>query len=114
MYFPPGRRDPRVTPAHSRYDGQNYSPGGRWVLFGSHFSAIAGAGPLIGPVLAAQFGYAPGLIWLVAGCCLGGATHDLIMLWASTRRGGKSLAEIARLEIDRKSTRLNSSHSQIS
>ena len=91
--------DSRVTPAHSRYDGQNYYPVSRWVLFGSHFSAIAGAGPLIGPVLAAQFGYAPGLIWLVAGCCLGGATHDLIMLWASTRRGGKSLAEIARLEI---------------
>jgi carbon starvation protein len=91
--------DSRVTPAHSRYDGQNYYPVSRWVLFGSHFSAIAGAGPLIGPVLAAQFGYAPGLIWLVAGCCLGGAVHDLIMLWASTRRGGKSLAEIARLEI---------------
>lgn len=91
--------DSRVTPAHTRYDGQNYYPVSRWVLFGSHFSAIAGAGPLIGPVLAAQFGYAPGFIWLVAGCCLAGAVHDLIALWASTRRGGKSLAEIARLEI---------------
>ncbi len=91
--------DARVTPAHERFDGQNYYPVSRWVLFGSHFSAIAGAGPLIGPVLAAQFGYAPGFIWLIAGCCLGGAVHDLVMLWASTRRGGKSLAEIARLEI---------------
>ncbi len=91
--------DERVTPAHRMYDGQNYYPVSRWVLFGSHFSAIAGAGPLIGPVLAAQFGYAPGFIWLVAGCCLGGAVHDLIMLWASTRRDGRSLAEIARLEI---------------
>jgi len=91
--------DARVTPAHRMYDGQNYYPVSKWVLFGSHFSAIAGAGPLIGPVLAAQFGYAPGFIWLVAGCCLGGAVHDLIMLWASTRRDGRSLAEIARLEI---------------
>jgi len=91
--------DSRVTPAHTRFDGQNYYPVSRWVLFGSHFSAIAGAGPLIGPVLAAQFGYAPGLIWLIAGCCLGGAVHDCVLLWASTRRGGKSLAEIARLEI---------------
>jgi carbon starvation protein len=91
--------DARVTPAHRMYDGQNYYPVSRWVLFGSHFSAIAGAGPLIGPVLAAQFGYAPGFIWLVAGCCLGGAVHDLILLWASTRRDGRSLAEIARLEI---------------
>jgi carbon starvation protein len=90
--------DSRVTPAHTRYDGQNYYPVSRWVLFGSHFSAIAGAGPLIGPVLAAQFGYAPGAIWLIAGCVLGGAVHDLITLWGSTRRGGKSLAEIARLE----------------
>ena len=71
----------------------------RWVLFGHHFAAITGAGPLIGPVLAAQFGYAPGLIWLVAGVCLAGAVHDFIILWASTRRGGRSLAEIARTEI---------------
>jgi len=69
------------------------------VLFGHHFSAIAGAGPLIGPVLAAQFGYAPGLIWLVGGVCLAGAVHDFITLWASTRRGGRSLADIARTEI---------------
>ena len=91
--------DTRPTPAHTRYDGHNYYPTSKWVLFGHHFAAITGAGPLIGPVLAAQFGYAPGLIWLVTGVCLGGAVHDLIILWASTRRGGRSLAEIARTEI---------------
>jgi len=90
--------DTRVTPAHELNDGQNYYPTHRLVLFGHHFAAIAGAGPLIGPVLAAQFGYAPGLIWLVAGVCLGGAVHDFIILWASVRRGGRSLAEIARTE----------------
>jgi carbon starvation protein len=91
--------DARATPAHTRYDGQNYYPTQRWVLFGHHFAAISGAGPLIGPVLAVQFGYAPGLIWLVAGVCLAGAVHDFIVLWASTRRGGRSLAQIAREEI---------------
>ena len=80
-------------------DGHNYHPTHRLVLFGHHFAAITGAGPLIGPVLAAQFGYAPGLIWLVAGVCLAGAVHDYIILWASVRRGGRSLAEIARSEI---------------
>jgi len=89
----------RVTPAHTKYDGANYYPMGRWVLFGHHFAAIAGAGPLIGPVLAAQFGYAPGLIWLVGGVCLAGAVQDYIWLWASTRRGGRSLADIARTEV---------------
>ena len=91
--------DTRVTPAHALNDGQNYYPTHRVVLFGHHFAAIAGAGPLIGPVLAAQFGYAPGLIWLVAGVCLAGAVHDYIILWASVRRGGRSLAEITRVEI---------------
>jgi carbon starvation protein len=91
--------DSRVTPAHTRADGHNYHATTRWVLFGHHFAAIAGSGPLIGPVLAAQFGYAPGLIWLVGGVCLAGAVHDLIILWASTRRGGSSLSEIARTEI---------------
>jgi carbon starvation protein len=91
--------DRRPTPAHVRPDGQNYHVTTRWVLFGHHFAAIAGAGPLIGPVLAAQFGYAPGLIWLVGGVCLAGAVHDMIILWASTRRGGASLADIARTEI---------------
>jgi carbon starvation protein len=91
--------DARTTPAHSRYDGHNYYPTTRWVLFGHHFAAITGAGPLVGPVLAAQFGYAPGLIWLVTGVVLAGTVHDLIILWASTRRGGRSLAEIAHEEI---------------
>ena len=91
--------DSRVTPAHEKYDGANYFPVRRWVLFGHHFAAISGAGPLIGPVLAMQFGWAPGLIWLLAGVCLAGAVHDMIMLWASTRSGGRSLAEIARREI---------------
>jgi carbon starvation protein len=91
--------DSRPTPAHVRPDRHNYHATTRWVLFGHHFAAIAGAGPLIGPVLAAQFGYAPGLIWLVGGVCLAGAVHDMIILWASTRRGGASLAEIARSEI---------------
>jgi carbon starvation protein len=91
--------DTRVTPAHELNDGRNYHPTHRLVLFGHHFAAIAGAGPLIGPVLAAQFGYAPGLIWLVAGVCLAGAVHDYVILWASVRRKGRSLADIARSEI---------------
>jgi carbon starvation protein len=91
--------DSRTTPAHIRNDGHNYHPTHRLVLFGHHFAAITGAGPLIGPVLAAQFGYAPGLIWIVAGVCLAGAVHDFIILWASVRRGGRSLAEITRMEI---------------
>src|SRR6476659_2237017 len=91
--------DSRVTPAHTLYDGHNYHPTNRYVLFGHHFAAIAGPGPLIGPVLAAQFGFAPGLMWLVAGVCLAGAVHDSMTLWASTRRGAASLAEIARREI---------------
>jgi carbon starvation protein len=91
--------DSRVTPAHTKYDGHNYYPTSKWVLFGHHFAAITGSGPLIGPTLAAQFGYAPGFIWLVAGCVLAGAVHDFVILWASVRRGGRSLAEITRDEI---------------
>jgi carbon starvation protein len=87
------------VPAQTMYDGHNYYPTNRWVLFGHHFAAISGAGPLIGPVLAAQFGFLPGLLWLVIGVCLGGAVHDFMILAASTRRRGKSLAEIARAEI---------------
>src|SRR5881296_1431802 len=92
--------DTRITPAHRLYDGQNYHPMSRWVLFGHHFAAIAGAGPLIGPVLAAQFGWAPGLLWLVVGVVMGGAVHDFVILSASVRRDGKSLAEIARSEVN--------------
>src|ERR1041385_3341177 len=91
--------DTRKTPAHTKYDGANYYPTSKWVLFGHHFAAITGAGPLVGPVLATQFGWAPGFMWLLAGCCLAGAVHDMIALWASTRRGGRSLGEIARPEV---------------
>jgi carbon starvation protein len=91
--------DMRVTPAHTRSDGANFFPTTKWVLFGHHFAAIAGAGPLVGPVLAAQFGYAPGLIWLVGGVCLAGAVQDSFWLWASVRRGGRSLSDIARTEV---------------
>ena len=91
--------DSRTTPAHTKYDGANYYPTIRWVLFGHHFAAITGAGPLVGPMLAAQFGYAPGFIWLVAGVCLAGAVHDSMILWASVRRGGRSLPEIVKQEI---------------
>jgi len=91
--------DTRATPAHTKYDGANFYPTTRWVLFGHHFAAIAGAGPLVGPVLAAQFGFAPGLLWLVGGVCLAGAVQDSFWLWASTRRGGRSLADIARSEV---------------
>jgi carbon starvation protein len=91
--------DARVTPAHRFEDGQNYVPTNRYVLFGHHFAAISGAGPLIGPVLAAQFGYLPGLLWLAFGVVFAGAAHDFVILCASMRRNGRSLAEIARAEI---------------
>jgi carbon starvation protein len=91
--------DTRVTPAIRLNDGQNYHPTSKWVLFGHHFAAISGAGPLVGPVLAAQFGYLPGLLWLVIGVVLAGAVQDFLVLAASTRRNGHSLAQIARDEI---------------
>ncbi len=93
--------DSRVTPAHVYFDGQNYDPTNKWVLFGHHFAAISGAGPLIGPVLAIQFGYLPGLLWIVIGVCLAGAVQDMLVLAASVRHGGRSLAEIARIEVGR-------------
>jgi carbon starvation protein len=91
--------DTRVTPAYELKDGHNYVPTNKWVLFGHHFAAITGAGPLIGPTLAAQFGFAPGFLWLLIGVVLGGAVHDFIIMFASVRRKGRSLAEIARMEI---------------
>src|SRR6266404_7744926 len=91
--------DSRVTPAIRLNDGHNYHPTSKWVLFGHHFAAISGAGPLVGPVLAAQFGYLPGLIWLVVGVVLAGAVQDFLVLAASMRRNGRSLAEIAREDI---------------
>src|SRR5438128_10151730 len=91
--------DSRLTPAHRFRDGHNYHPTNKWVLFGHHFAAISGAGPLIGPVLAIQYGYMPGLLWLVIGVCVAGAVQDMLVLAASVRRQGKSLAEIARSEL---------------
>src|SRR3954465_8690987 len=91
--------DSHLTPANAMNDGQNFHPTNKWVLFGHHFAAISGAGPLIGPVLAAQFGYLPGLIWIVVGVCLAGAVQDFLVLVKGTKRGGKSLAQIAFADI---------------
>jgi carbon starvation protein len=89
----------RPTPAIVHEDGHDYVPTNKWVTFGHHFAAIAGAGPLVGPVLAAQFGYLPGTIWLLVGACIGGAVHDMVILFASIRHDGLSIAEIAKDEI---------------
>lgn len=94
------RNDLALTPAHRLYDKQNYYPMSKWVLFGHHFAAIAGAGPLVGPVLAAQFGFMPGFLWMLIGAVMAGAVHDLVILTASVQHDGKSLAEIARKEIN--------------
>src|SRR3569832_609818 len=91
--------DSRITPAHKFEDGHNYVPSPKWVLCGHHFAAIAGAGPLVGPTLAAQFGFAPGFMWLVLGGVLCGCVHDFTILVASIRHKGKSLAEVARTEL---------------
>jgi carbon starvation protein len=95
------RNDLSETPAHRLYDGQNYYPMNKWVLFGHHFAAIAGAGPLVGPVLAAQFGFMPGFLWMLIGAVMAGAVHDYVILTASVQHDGKSLAAIARAEINR-------------
>jgi carbon starvation protein len=91
--------DSRVTPAHTYEDGHNYVPSPKWVLFGHHFAAIAGAGPLVGPTLAAQFGFAPGFLWILIGAVLCGCVHDFTVLVASVRHKGKSLADVARTEV---------------
>ena len=93
--------DTNVLPSSRLYDGQNYYPMNKWVLFGHHFAAIAGAGPLVGPVLAVQFGYFPGFLWMVVGAVMAGAVHDFIILVASIRHDAMSLAEIAKAEISR-------------
>ena len=95
------QNDLAVTPAHRLYDGQNYYPMNKWVLFGHHFAAIAGAGPLVGPVLAAQFGFFPGFMWMLVGAVMAGAVHDFVILTASVQHDGKSLAAIARAEINK-------------
>ena len=91
--------DRRATPAERLRDGQDFEPTNKWILFGHHFAAIAGPGPLVGPVLAAQFGYLPGTLWIIIGAVLGGAAQDFVILFASMRRDGKSLGQMAREEI---------------
>lgn len=91
--------DNRRTPAEVKNDGKDYVPTNKWVLFGHHFAAIAGAGPLVGPVLAAQMGYVPGTLWIIVGVILGGAVQDFVVLFASMRRGGKSLGDMIKDEI---------------
>jgi carbon starvation protein len=95
------RNDLAETPAHRLYDGQNYYPMNKWVLFGHHFAAIAGAGPLVGPVLAAQFGFMPGFLWMLIGAVVAGSVHDYVILTASVQYDGKSLAAIAKEEINK-------------
>ncbi|NRF01269.1 carbon starvation protein A [Bacillus subtilis] len=91
--------DDKPTPAHALEDGKDYVPTNKWVSFGHHFAAIAAAGPLVGPILAAQFGYLPGLLWLLIGTVIGGAVHDIVVLFASMRKNGKSLSEVAKDEL---------------
>src|SRR5216110_1791508 len=93
--------DERATPAIVRNDGKDFVPTNRWMVFGHHFAAIAGPGPLVGPVLAAQFGFLPGTLWILIGATLGGAVHDMVMLFASVRRGGKTLGQMVKEEIGR-------------
>src|SRR6266540_978862 len=91
--------DDRPTPAVTMADGHDYVKTDKYVLFGHHFAAIAAAGPLLGPVLAAQFGFLPGALWIIIGCVLGGAVHDMVVLFASVRHKGKSTTMIAEYEI---------------
>jgi carbon starvation protein len=91
--------DQRATPAERLRNGHDFEPTNKWIVFGHHFAAIAGPGPLVGPVLAAQFGYLPGTLWIIIGACLGGAVQDFVILFASMRRDGKSLGRMAREEI---------------
>lgn len=89
----------RATPAERRDDGRDFVPTNKWVLFGHHFAAIAGPGPLVGPMLAAQFGYLPGTLWLIAGAAFAGCVQDFVILFCSIRRDGKTLGEMAREEV---------------
>src|SRR6202043_4167979 len=93
--------DERAPPAVVQNDGKDFVPTNRWMVFGHHFAAIAGPGPLVGPVLAAQFGFLPGTLWILIGATLGGAVHDMIVLFASVRRGGKTLGQMVKEEIGR-------------
>src|SRR5215813_7831195 len=89
----------RATPAERLQNGHDYEPTNKWIVFGHHFAAIVGPGPLVGPVLAAQFGYLPGTLWIIIGGVLGGAVQDFVILFSSVRRDGKSLGQMAREEI---------------
>src|SRR5207302_9671683 len=89
----------RATPAVLQNDSKDYVPTNRWMVFGHHFAAIAGPGPLVGPVLAAQFGVLPGTLWILIGATLGGGVHDMIVLFASIRRGGKTPGQMAKADI---------------
>src|ERR687887_1390900 len=91
----------RATPAERLENGRDFVPTNKWVVFGHHFAAIAGPGPLVGPVLAAQFGYLPGTLWLIVGAVFGGCVQDFVILAFSVRRDGKSLTEMAKAEIGR-------------
>jgi len=92
-------KDDQPTPAHTYNDGKDFVPTNKWIAFGHHFAAIAAAGPLVGPVLAAQFGYLPGYLWLLIGAVIGGAVHDAVVLFASMMKGGKSLSEVMKEEL---------------
>src|SRR5690242_14468837 len=94
--------DTRATPSERKDDGRDFVPTNKWVLFGHHFAAIAGPGPLVGPTLAAQFGYLPGTLWLIAGCAFAGCVQDFIILFCSIRRDGKTLGEMARDEVSKR------------
>src|SRR5215204_3526593 len=91
--------DRRATPAERLRNGHDFEPTNKWIVFGHHFAAIAGPGPLVGPTLAAQFGYLPGTLWIIIGAVLGGAVQDFVILFCSMRRDGKSLGQMAREEI---------------
>src|SRR5439155_4230762 len=92
----------RATPAERLENGRDFLPTNKWVVFGHHFAAIAGPGPLVGPVLAAQFGYLPGTLWILVGAVFGGCVQDFVILLCSVRRDGTSLTEMARAEVGRR------------
>src|SRR5436309_14171032 len=94
--------DTRATPCERHDDGRDFVPTNKWVLFGHHFAAIAGPGPLVGPTLAAQFGYLPGTLWLIAGAAFGGCVQDFVILFCSILRDGKSLGQMAREEVSKR------------
>src|SRR6478752_6268593 len=92
--------DRRATPCEVKDDGKDFVKTNKWIVFGHHFAAISGPGPLVGPVLAAQFGYLPGTLWILIGVVLGGAVQDFVILFSSLRRNGKSLGQMVREEMN--------------